>query len=102
MLMAMLQGDTSEFDRLVAAAEAAEREVKAIQAPPECQPYHALLVSVLAESRALLADLRAATGGQDTGGLANLAARAASLQAEAEELRTRERALRRTYGLPVQ
>jgi hypothetical protein len=102
MLVAMLQGDTSDFDRLMVATGTAEREVKAIQAPPECQAYHALLVSLLAESRALLADLRAATVGQDTTGLASMAARAASLQAKAEELKTLERELRRTYGLPVQ
>lgn len=102
MLIAMLQGDTSDFDRLMVATETAEREVKAIQAPPECQAYHAVLVSLLAESRALLADLRAATVGQDTDGLASMAARAASLQAKAEELKTQERELRRTYGLPVQ
>lgn len=102
MLIAMLQGDTSGFDRLMVATETAEREVKAIQAPPECQAYHGLLVSLLGESRALLADLRAATVGQDTDGLASMAARAASLQAKAEELKTQERELRRTYGLPVQ
>ncbi len=40
--------------------------------------------------------------GQDTNGLASMTARAASLQAKAEELKTQERELRRTYGLPVQ
>lgn len=102
MLIGMLQGDTSDFDRLMVATGTAEREVKTIQAPPECQAHHAMLVSLLAESRALLADLRAATVGQDTDGLASMAARAASLQAKAEELKTLERELRRTYGLPVQ
>jgi len=102
LLTAVLQGDTSGFDRLIGEAWQAESEVKAIQAPPECRAYHASLVALLEESRALMTDLRAAITGEDADRLPSLGARAASLQTKAEELRAQDQELRRTYGLPAE
>lgn len=101
LLTAVLQGDTSGFDRLIADTRKAESEVKAIQPPPECRAYHAFFVALLGESRDLMTDLRAAIVGADTDRLSSLGERAASLQTKAEELRAQEQELRRTYGLPA-
>jgi hypothetical protein len=102
LLTAVLQGDTSGFDRLIAETRRAESEVQTIQAPPECRAYHASLVALLGESRALMTDLRAAIAGEDAERLSTLGAAAASLQTKAEELRVQDQELRRTYGLPAE
>ncbi len=101
LLAAVLQGDTSGFDRLIAETAQTESEVEGIEAPPECHAYHDSLVALLEESQALLTDLRVAIAGEDTDRLSSLGARATSLQTKAEELRAQEQELRRTYRLPA-
>ena len=100
MLTAMLQGDASGFDRLVADAERAERDAAAVVPPPECASYHRSLLDLLHESRTLLADLRSAIGSEDKDEVFAIASRASALQQRAEQLRGQENELRRRHGVP--
>ena len=94
MLNAMLQGDSTSFDRLLADAERGEREARGITPPPQCAAYHAALLDLLHESRALLVDLNGAIGAEDPSRLLALGARAAELQRKGEALKEQEQALR--------
>jgi hypothetical protein len=94
MLNAMLQGDSTSFDRLLADAERGEREARGITPPPQCAAYHAALLDLLRESRVLLVDLKGAIGAEDPSRLLALGARAAELQRKGEALKEQEQALR--------
>jgi hypothetical protein len=96
MLNAMLQGDSTTFDRLLADAERGEREVRGITPPPRCVAYHAALLDLLGESRALLGELKGAIGAEDPSRLMALGVSASELQRKGEALKEQEKALRGT------
>ncbi|MCU0292258.1 MAG: hypothetical protein MUF10_09770 [Thermoanaerobaculaceae bacterium] len=100
MLMATLQGDSSELDRLVAETERTRRELGTVQPPAECAAYHATLLRLMGDSGVLLADLRAALASGDSAHLAELASKASALQTGTERLQDMEEELRRRHGLP--
>ena len=76
LLGAALQGDTTALDGLIADTERAEREVRAMVAPPECAEYHRELLASLADGRAILRDLKATLAGEDSDRLVQMSARA--------------------------
>lgn len=98
MLAALLQGDASAFDRLLADAEQAERAARQVNPPPECADHHAGLLQLLAESREVLQALRAAIDGEDSASLIATAARATALQQRAERLQALETEIKRRRG----
>jgi hypothetical protein len=94
MLSAMTGGDTSQFDRLLAEAERAEREVRSISPPERCRAYHAALLELLHDSTLMLGDLKKAIGAEDSNQLLALGAKAADLQRRGDALKEQEKALR--------
>jgi 2-oxoglutarate dehydrogenase E2 component (dihydrolipoamide succinyltransferase) len=92
-------GDFTGIDDLVRAADEADRRAAAIQPPSECAEYHRMAVSMLQESRNMVASIREGLKRNDTNALTALSTSAQQMKSRADDLAKAEKALRARYGL---
>jgi hypothetical protein len=99
ILQGAVSGDFSAIDDLVRAAGDAERRAVAIQPPGECAEYHRMAVTLLQESRTMIAALRDGLKRNDIDALTSVGASAQSMKSRADTLAAAEKALRARFGL---
>jgi hypothetical protein len=99
VLQGAVSGDFSAIDDLVRAAGDAERRAVALQPPGECAEYHRMAVTLLQESRTMIAALRDGLKRNDTNTLASVGASAQSMKSRADTLAAAEKALRARFGV---
>jgi fatty acid/phospholipid biosynthesis enzyme len=96
---AAVSGNFSGIDDLVRAASDSERRAVALQPPSECAEYHRQAVTLLQESRTMIAALREGLKRNDTDTLTSVGATAQSMKSRTESLARAEKALRARFGL---
>ena len=99
VLQGATTGDFSGIDDLVRVAGDAERRAAALEPPGECAEYHRMAVTLLQESRTMIAALRDGLKRNDTNALTSLGASAQSMKSRADTLAAAEKALRARFGL---
>lgn len=100
ILQGATSGDFSAIDDLVRAAGDVERRAVALQPPAECAEYHRMAVTLLQESRTMVAALRDGLKRNDSNALSSVGASAQSMKSRADTLAAAEKALRARFGLP--
>ena len=99
ILQGAVSGDFSGMDNLVRAAGDAERRALSVQPPGECAEYHRMALTLLQESRTMMAGLRDGLKRSDADALASISASAQSMKSRADTLAAAEKALRARFGL---
>lgn len=100
ILMRVQGGDMSAIDELVETQRSAVQALRAISAPPPCAEHHRRTLALMEKAAGLTSQLREAFGG-NMDGLIALEGVAREAERESQELKTLDRGLRRSYGLPA-
>lgn len=91
LIKATMGGSTSGFSQLISDTERMEQEARKVKPPPSCEDYHQANLDALAESHAVLEDMKTAILRRDIGELTAIAQQAAALQAKAKALQDMRR-----------
>lgn len=94
LVQAATKGDTSGFDRLIKDSDAIHRSAKAVTPPASCREHHATSLELLAESRALLVEMRDAIKSGNISSLSSMTTKAQALQERAQDLEAQEKRIR--------
>lgn len=95
LLASLLQGDGTSFDALTRSFQSVQREVRALEPPPSCIEYHRELLALIADSQAILSEVKRAVDAHDAPGLAAIAGRGEGVKTRVEALDRVEKALLR-------
>lgn len=94
LVQAATKGDTSGFDRLIKDSDEMRRAAKDVKPPASCREYHETSLKLLAESRALLVEMRDVIKSGNLAGLSSLTPKAQALQERAQALEAQEKRIR--------
>jgi hypothetical protein len=99
VLAQAMQGDSSGFDKLVAATAAARDGVRTMAVPVPCVEHHRLTLALLNEAVGILTKLREGIASGDPSGVAAIAVSSSAIEARARAVDLLAASLRSQYGV---
>ena len=99
VLAQAMRGDSSGFDRLIAASAAARDGVRDMDVPAPCAEHHRLSMALLGEAVAILTRLRDGVAAGDTGAVAAIAASSGDMETRVRAVDALGARLRAQYGV---
>ncbi len=99
ILAQAMKGDSSGFDKLVAASALARDGVRAITAPAPCAEHHRLSLALLEEAVVMLSKLRDGVAAGDPAALMAIASSGSALEERARAVDALAASLRAQYGV---
>lgn len=94
-----MRGDSSGFDKLIAASAAARDGVRTMTVPAPCAEHHRLTLALLNDAVVILTRLRDGVAAGDPGAVAGIATSGSALEARARAVDELGASLRSQYGV---